>query len=96
MLAWWKTYYNPYERKEYYAASNQECSRYRRYCQSHAKVTRLAAGASGVGESFLGKVESGNPSVNWGMLFQVLSDLGIELSADITEAAVERLQRDAN
>lgn len=55
-----------------------------------------AAGASGVGESFLGKVESGNPSVNWGMLFQVLSDLGIELSADITEAAAERLQRDAN
>lgn len=54
-----------------------------------------AAGASGVGESFLGKVESGNPSVNWGMLFQVLSDLGIELSADITEAAAERLQRDA-
>ena len=55
-----------------------------------------AAGASGVSESFLGKVESGNPSVNWGMLFQILSDLGIELSADITEAAAERLQRDAN
>lgn len=54
------------------------------------------AGASGVGESFLGKVESGNSSVNWGMLFQVLSDLGIELSADITDAAAERLQRDAN
>lgn len=55
-----------------------------------------AAGASGVGESFLGKVESGNPSVNWGMLFQVLSDLGIEVSVDITEAAAERLQHDAN
>ena len=55
-----------------------------------------AAGASGVSESFLGKIESGNPSVNWGMLFQILSDLGIELSADITEAAAERLQRDAN
>lgn len=53
-----------------------------------------AAGASGVGESFLGKVESGNASVNWGMLFQVLSDLGIELSVDITEAAAERLQHE--
>ena len=53
-----------------------------------------AAGASGVSESFLGKVESGNTSVTWGMLFQVLSDLGIELSADITEAAAHRLQQD--
>jgi len=52
-----------------------------------------AAGASGVSESFLGKVESGNTSVTWSMLFQVLSDLGIELSADVTEAAVKRLQK---
>jgi len=50
-----------------------------------------AAGASGVSESFLGKVESGNTSVTWGMLFQVLSDLGIELSADITESAAKQL-----
>jgi len=53
-----------------------------------------AAGASGVSESFLGKVESGNTSVNWGMLFQVLSDLGIELNVDITESAAQRLQQD--
>jgi len=55
-----------------------------------------AAGASGVSESFLGKVESGNTSVNWGMLFQVLSDLGIELSVDITESAAHRLKQDSN
>jgi len=55
-----------------------------------------AAGASGVSESFLGKVESGNTSVTWGMLFQVLSDLGIELSVDITEAAEQRLEQNSS
>jgi len=50
-----------------------------------------AAGASGVSESFFGKVESGNTSVNWGLLYQVLTDLGIEVSVDITESAAAKL-----
>lgn len=38
-----------------------------------------AAGSIGVSENFLGKVERGSESVQWGKLFQVLEGLGVRL-----------------
>jgi transcriptional regulator with XRE-family HTH domain len=42
-----------------------------------------AAGSIGVSENFLGKIEQGNSSVNWGKLFQVLDGLGIRVIVDV-------------
>lgn len=46
-----------------------------------------AAGAIGVSENFLGKVERGDDSVQWSKLFQVLDQLGISLYAEIPAEA---------
>lgn len=45
-----------------------------------------AAGSIGVSENFLGKIERGNPSVQWGKLFQVLEGLGIRVMVDVPES----------
>lgn len=44
-----------------------------------------AAGSIGVSENFLGKIERGSDSVNWGKLFQVLEGLGIRVMVDVPE-----------
>lgn len=44
-----------------------------------------AAGSIGVSENFLGKVERGSDTVQWGKLFQVLEGLGVRLEADVPE-----------
>lgn len=44
-----------------------------------------AAGSIGVSENFLGKIERGSPSVQWGKLFQVLEGLGIRVCVDVPE-----------
>ena len=44
-----------------------------------------AAGSIGVSENFLGKVERGSGSVQWGKLFQVLEGLGIQVMVDVPE-----------
>lgn len=44
-----------------------------------------AAGSIGVSENFLGKVERGSESVQWGKLFQVLDGLGIRLVIDLLD-----------
>ena len=44
-----------------------------------------AAGSIGVSENFLGKVESGSDSVQWGKLFEVLQGLGIRVVVDVPE-----------
>lgn len=46
-----------------------------------------AAGSIGVSENFLGKVERGSESVQWGKLFQVLEGLGIRVMVDVPEQA---------
>lgn len=49
-----------------------------------------AAASIGVSENFLGKVERGSKSVQWGKLFQVLDELGIYITLDVPdEVAVE-------
>lgn len=44
-----------------------------------------AAGSIGVSENFLGKIERGNVSVQWGKLFQVLEGLGVRVMVDVPE-----------
>ncbi|MDH4762977.1 transcriptional regulator with XRE-family HTH domain [Pseudomonas sp. SORGH_AS 211] len=49
-----------------------------------------AAGSLGVSENFLGKVERGGETVQWGKLFQVLEGLGVRLIVDLpTEVAAQ-------
>ena len=45
-----------------------------------------AAGSIGVSENFLGKIERGNGSVQWGKLFQVLEGLGIRVTVDVPDS----------
>ncbi|WP_296220928.1 helix-turn-helix domain-containing protein [Pseudomonas sp. UBA2684] len=44
-----------------------------------------AAGLIGISENFLGKVERGGESVQWGKLFQVLQELGLTLTVEVPE-----------
>lgn len=60
-----------------------------------------AAETIGVSENFLGKVERGGETVQWGKLFQVLENLGIEvvlqvpdfLEQDVEQAMGRRRKR---
>lgn len=47
-----------------------------------------AAGSIGVSENFLGKIERGSESVQWGKLFQVLEGLGVHVIVDVPESVV--------
>ena len=51
-----------------------------------------AAGSIGVSENFLGKVERGSESVQWGKLFQVLEGLGIRVMVDVPEDVAAHLE----
>ena len=51
-----------------------------------------AAGSIGVSENFLGKVERGSESVQWGKLFQVMQELGLSLSVEVPEPFAEQVQ----
>ena len=55
-----------------------------------------AAGSIGVSENFLGKVERGSDSVQWGKLFQVLEGLGIQVVVDVPESVAAYLKASEN
>lgn len=42
----------------------------------------------GVSENFLGKIERGGTTVQWGKLFHVLSELGLHVEIDIPDKAM--------
>lgn len=50
-----------------------------------------AAGSIGVSENFLGKVERGGETVQWGKLFQVMQELGLSLSVEVPESFAEEV-----
>ena len=50
-----------------------------------------AAGSIGVSENFLGKIERGSESVQWGKLFRVLEGLGIRVMVDVPESVANHL-----
>ncbi|WP_224082156.1 helix-turn-helix domain-containing protein [Cupriavidus laharis] len=56
--------------------------------KAHGMRQDDAAGAIGVSENFMVRVENGAEGIQWGKLFQVLSGLGIRIVADVPEAAV--------
>lgn len=51
-----------------------------------------AAGSIGVSENFLGKIERGSDSVQWGKLFQVLEGLGIRVMVDVPDSVAPYLK----
>lgn len=55
-----------------------------------------AAGSIGVSENFLGKIERGGETVQWGKLFQVLEGLGIHVTVDVPESVAAYLRDAAN
>lgn len=55
-----------------------------------------AAGSIGVSENFLGKIERGSESVQWGKLFQVLEGLGIQVVVDVPDRVAAYLDIQAN
>lgn len=50
-----------------------------------------AAGSIGVSENFLGKIERGSDSVQWGKLFQVLEGLGVRVLVDVPDSVAPYL-----
>jgi transcriptional regulator with XRE-family HTH domain len=50
-----------------------------------------AARSIGVSENFLGKVERGSESVQWGKLFQVLDGLGVRVIVDVPDSVAAYL-----
>lgn len=55
-----------------------------------------AAGSIGVSENFLGKIERGSESVQWGKLFQVLEGLGVRVVVDVPENVAAYLNAPSN
>jgi transcriptional regulator with XRE-family HTH domain len=55
-----------------------------------------AAGSIGVSENFLGKIERGSESVQWGKLFQVLEGLGVRVIVDVPDSVGAYLSDPAN
>jgi len=51
-----------------------------------------AAGSIGVSENFLGKIERGADTVQWGKLFGVLRDLGIHVLIDVPDEVAEKVR----
>lgn len=50
-----------------------------------------AAGSIGVSENFLGKIERGSDSVQWGKLFQVLDGLGIHVVLNVPDEVAQQI-----
>lgn len=55
-----------------------------------------AAGSIGVSENFLGKIERGSESVQWGKLFQVLEGLGVRVMVDVPESVAAYMNKPEN
>ena len=55
-----------------------------------------AAGSIGVSENFLGKIERGSESVQWGKLFQVLEGLGVRVIVDVPESVAVYMSNTAS
>lgn len=55
-----------------------------------------AAGSIGVSENFLGKIERGSESVQWGKLFRVLEGLGVRVIVDVPESVAVYMSKPAN
>lgn len=52
-----------------------------------------AAGIIGVSENFLGKVERGGGTVQWGKLFQVMQELGLNVTVEVPEPFADDIRK---
>jgi len=52
-----------------------------------------AAGTAGVGHVFVREVERGKPTVQLGRVMKLLAELGIDLKADVPDAAMPEFRR---
>ncbi|MEA1605852.1 helix-turn-helix domain-containing protein [Pseudomonas spirodelae] len=52
-----------------------------------------AAGIIGVSENFLGKVERGGETVQWGKLFQVMQELGLNVTIEVPEPFADDIRK---
>jgi transcriptional regulator with XRE-family HTH domain len=52
-----------------------------------------AAGIIGVSENFLGKVERGGETVQWGKLFQVMQELGLTVTIEVPEPFADDIKK---
>lgn len=52
-----------------------------------------AAGIIGVSENFLGKVERGGETVQWGKLFQVMQELGLTVTIEVPEPFADDIRK---
>lgn len=52
-----------------------------------------AAGIIGVSENFLGKVERGGETVQWGKLFQVMQELGLTVTIEVPEPFADETRK---
>ncbi|ARU88480.1 helix-turn-helix domain-containing protein [Pseudomonas sp. M30-35] len=52
-----------------------------------------AAGIIGVSENFLGKVERGAETVQWGKLFQVMQGLGLSVTIEVPENFADDIRK---
>ena len=55
-----------------------------------------AAGSIGVGENFLGKIERGSDSVQWGKLFKVLEGMGVRVTVDVPDSVAAYLNESSS
>lgn len=55
-----------------------------------------AAGSIGVSENFLGKIERGSDSIQWGKLFQVLDGLGIHVVLDVPDEVAKQISAESS
>lgn len=63
-----------------------------RAARKHQGLRQDATAAGvGVSENFLAKVERGGTTVQWGKLFTVLSELGLQVDIDVPDAVVAAL-----
>jgi len=51
----------------------------------------VTADGIGVSENFLGKIERGGTTVQWGKLFHVLSELGLHVEIDIPDKVISAM-----
>ena len=53
----------------------------------------LLAEMLGISENFMGRLENGADTLQWGKLFSVLDALGIQISVDLPDGVAETLAR---
>lgn len=52
-----------------------------------------AAALAGLSKQYVGDAEHGKPTLQMGLIFKLLSEMGVHMELDLPQAAVEEMQR---